>query len=155
MDPESHLAEPLVRELMRGSGEAGAAQGTLRNTECSSCLFEVAQSGCLSHRSEFKYPPYKRTRSRYKVGFRTIYRAICCSNSKKSLTLNLLCVFLYVNRQRSFDVWEWNGPHTHSQPNRSSNPCDGQRRTKQFFRLCLHGYRREHCEPNHFQTGEG
>lgn len=43
VDPESHLAEPLVRELMRGSGEAGAAQGPLRNTECSSCLFEAAR----------------------------------------------------------------------------------------------------------------
>lgn len=43
MDPESHLAEPLVSELMRGSGEAGAAQGPLRNTECSSCLFQAAR----------------------------------------------------------------------------------------------------------------
>lgn len=84
MDPESHLAEPLVSELMRGSGEAGAALGPLRNTECLSCLFQEARpaASLTALNSNIRRIKEAEVKLKWDSGQ---CRAVCYSNSKKSL----------------------------------------------------------------------
>lgn len=94
VDPESHLAKPLVRELMRGSGEAGAAQGPLRNTECSSCLFEAARlaASLITLNSNIHLIKEPELKVKWDSGF---YWAVCCCYSEKPLTLDMLYVFFF------------------------------------------------------------